>query len=161
MKRLAYRGVSFKEAEVVVRQQRYDRNESRDFSNGVAARSLFGSGIYLINDAELAAQYAFCHAEAENEEQAVILKQKISFTHPFILNYQYSESRLRRTAIDWKYGDTGFSEEQYKENKAEISKQIGEAIKEYLLYHEYDGIVYHINEEIIYYIIYDTNISSF
>lgn len=158
MKRTAYRGVSFNEAKAVVQNQRYYRTESRDFLNGVSARSSFGQGIYLVNDQELAARYAFCHAEVENDEQAVILKQKIHLNNPFILNYKYSESRLRKEALNWKYAQNDFSYNETNdtlENSAEVSKKIGQVIMEYLLHNSFDGIIYHINDEIIYYVLYD------
>jgi len=158
MKRTAYRGVSFHEAQEVVRNQRYDRTESRDFLNGVAARSSFGQGLYLVNDQELAAKYAFCHAEVENDEQAVILKQKIHLTHPFILNYKYSETRLRKEALNWKLNqnpDLTREASETIEPSVETSRKIGLVIQDYLLYHSYDGIIYHLNDELIYYVLYD------
>ncbi|SEM70098.1 hypothetical protein SAMN05192533_10513 [Mesobacillus persicus] len=158
MKRTAYRGVSFNEAQAVVQNQWYERTESRDFLNGVAARSSFGQGLYLVNDQVLAARYAFCHAEVEKDEQAVILKQKIHLNNPFILNYKYSETRLRKDALNWKFDQIAFpysEEDETTENSLEISRKIGEVIMEYLLHHSYDGIIYHINDEIIYYVLYD------
>lgn len=158
MKRTAYRGVSFHEAQEVIRNQRYDRTESRDFLNGVAARSSFGQGLYLVNDQELAAKYAFCHAEVENDEQAVILKQKIHLAQPFILNYKYSETRLRKEALNWKLNQTlSLPEESADtiESSIETSRKIGQVIQEYLSHHSYDGIIYHLNDELIYYVLYD------
>jgi len=155
MKRMAYRGISFNEAQTVILSQRYDRKESRNFRNGVAARSLFGPGVYLINDLELAAQYAFCHAEVENEEQAVILKQKINLKHPFILNYKYSERRLRKDALNWKYANEDSLYNKIAQNSLDTCRQIGQDVMEYLLHHSYDSIIYHINDEIIYYVLYD------
>jgi hypothetical protein len=158
MKRTAYRGVSYHEAQEVVRNQRYDRTESRDFLNGVAARSSFGQGLYLVNDQELAAKYAFCHAEVENDEQAVILKQKIHLTNPFILNYKYSETRLRKEALNWKLNQNlSIPEESADiiEPSIETSRKIGQVIQEYLSHHSYDGIIYHLNDELIYYVLYD------
>ncbi len=155
MKRTAYRGISFNEAQTVVANQRYERNESREFLNGVSARSSFGPGIYLVNDQELAAKYAFCHAEVENAARAAILKQKIQLKNPFILNYNYSETRLRKEALNWKFAQNEIPEEEVSENADEISKKVGQVIMEYLLYHSHDGIIYHINDEIIYYVLYD------
>ncbi|MCM3671201.1 hypothetical protein M3181_19770 [Mesobacillus maritimus] len=155
MKRTAYRGVSFQEAQEVVKNQRYDRTESREFQNGVTARSSFGQGLYLVNDQELAAKYAFCHAEVENEEQAVILKQKIHLEHPFILNYKYSETRLRKEALNWKLDQLpALYQTATGETPLETSRKVGEVIKEYLLTHSYDGIIYHLNDELIYYVLY-------
>ncbi|KAB2338022.1 hypothetical protein F7731_00100 [Cytobacillus depressus] len=155
MTRCAYRGVSFSEAKMVVDRQKYERNELRAFQNGIAARSSFGDGVYLINDKELAAQYAFCHAEVEDKELAAVLSQKICFKNPFILNYQFTEPRLRKEALRWKYKGKDFPNKEELNNPKELYEQIGNDIKEYLLYHLYDGIIYHVDEEIIYYVLYD------
>lgn len=155
MERKAYRGVSYGEAKKVVRNQKYERSEWRAFNNGVAARSLFGQGIYLINDPVLAAQYAFCHAEVEGDETAVVLKQKIFFQNPFILNYQFSEARLRKEALRWKYAGKHLPDNQESHSSLDLSKQIGNNIKEYLLSRSNDGIIYHIDDEIIYYVLYN------
>ncbi|MCM3760110.1 hypothetical protein M3212_04815 [Alkalihalobacillus oceani] len=153
MKRTVYRGISFKEAEEVVKNQKYNRSELRDFQNGVAAKSLFGPGIYLINDVELAAHYAFCHAEVEEEELAVVLKQTVQFHNPFIVNYTYSERQLKKDALSWKFTDD-FPELHSGPDSLETLKWVGTIIKEYLLNHGYDGITYHIDDEIIYYVSY-------
>lgn len=155
MERRAYRGVSYGEAKKVVLNQKYERNELRTFGNGAAARSLFGQGIYLINDLKLAAHYAFCHAEVEGDETAVVLTQKICFENPFVLNYQFSEARLRKEALRWKYAGKHFPDNQETHNSLELSKHIGKSIKEYLLFHSNDGIIYHIDDEIIYYVLYE------
>lgn len=155
MKRTAYRGISFNEAQIVVANQRYERDESREFLNGVSARSSFGPGIYLVNDEELAAKYAFCHAEVEKDAQAVILKQSIQLKNPFILNYNYTEIRLRKEALYWKFAHHKIPEGKVSGNSFEVSKKLGQVIMDYLLQHSYDGIIYHINDEIIYYVLYD------
>ncbi|OCA87218.1 hypothetical protein [Pseudobacillus wudalianchiensis] len=155
MERTAYRGVSYGEAQRVVLNQKYERNELREFNNRVAARSLFGQGIYLINDPALAAQYAFCHAEVEGDESAVVLSQKICFQNPFILNYQFSEARLRKEALRWKYAGKHFPDPTDDQSPLELFKQIGNTIKEFLLSRSNDGIIYHIDDEIIYYVLYD------
>ncbi|KIL73215.1 hypothetical protein [Bacillus badius] len=155
MERKAYRGVSYGEAKKVVLEQKYERSELRAFTNGAAARSLFGQGIYLINDLGLAAQYAFCHAEVEGDETAVVLHQKICFNHPFILNYQFSEARLRKDALRWKYAGKHAPDPLHPPDSLELSRQIGSTIKDYLLAFSYDGIIYHVDDEIIYYVLYD------
>ncbi|SFE81617.1 hypothetical protein [Alteribacillus iranensis] len=156
MKRLAYRGISFNEGQSVIADQRYKRDEPRDFQNGIKARSVFGSGIYLINDIELVSYYAFCHAELENDPLAMVLRQELQFKNPFILNYNFTEERLRRKALNWKYGKEarrfiGLDDDQ---NSIEKIKKMGDVIKEYLIQAHYDGIIYHINDEIIYYVSY-------
>lgn len=153
MKRTVYRGISYKEAEEVVKNQKYNRSELRDFQNGVAAKSLFGPGIYLINDGEMAAHYAFCHAEVEEEELAVVLKQTVHFQHPFLVNYTYSERRLKKDALSWKFADMTFPD-IHSPDSLETLKWVGAIIKEYLLAHGHDGIIYHVDDEIIYYVSY-------
>ncbi|WP_240376854.1 hypothetical protein [Bacillus piscicola] len=157
MKRLAYRGISFNEAQEVIVDQRYTRDEPRDFQNGIKARSVFGSGIYLINDIETVASYAFCHAEVEGDPLAMVLKQELTLQNPFILNYKYTEEKLRKKALNWKYGkeESPFMGGTSSVDSVEVMKQVGSVIKEYLLAHHYDGIIYHINDEIIYYVAYN------
>ncbi len=155
MKRTAYRGISLHEAETVIANQVYERNERRDFQNGIQARSTFGPGLYLINDVELAAQYAFCHTEVEDGEQAAVLKQQISLRNPYILNFRSTEEKLRRKALDWMFGDDRCSKPQVGGGQQVVEKNdIGGLVKEYLLHHHYDGIIYHIDDEIIYYVCY-------
>ncbi|WP_338752993.1 hypothetical protein [Bacillus sp. FJAT-52991] len=155
MDRKAYRGISYKEAKEVVRHQKYERHEFRAFNHNVAARSLFGSGLYLINDLELAARYAFCHADAEEEQKAVVLTQKIYLQNPFILNYRYSEARLKKEALRWKYENIHHLVPQATSSPLELAMQIGNDTRDFLLAHSHDGIIYHIDDEIIYYILYD------
>ncbi|WP_340084351.1 hypothetical protein MHB50_17605 [Siminovitchia sp. FSL H7-0308] len=153
MRRTVYRGISYNEAQTVIANQFYERNERRDFQNGIKARSTFGQGIYLISDIELAAQYAFCHAEVEGEKAAV-LKQDLSLANPYILNYRSTEEQLRIKALSWKFGGTSDPGTHLGLNNVEEKQGIGSLIKEFLLDHGFDGIVYHIDEEIIYYISY-------
>ncbi|WP_203364301.1 hypothetical protein [Bacillus sp. REN10] len=152
MERKAYRGISYREAKEVIHHQKYERQEFRAFSPHVAARSLFGSGLYLINDLELAARYAFCHADTEHEQKAVVLTQKIHLQNPFILNYRYSEARLKQEAWRWKYKNT---KHPLPLDPLERSIQLGNDTRDFLLAHSHDGIIYHIDDEIIYYVLYD------
>lgn len=156
MKRTVYRGISLNEAETVIANQVYMRSERRDFQGGIQARSTFGQGLYLISDVELAAQYAFCHAEVEAEKRAAVLKQQISLENPFILNHRFTEEQLRKKALSWKFGDGRCSKPlsggEFDED--EDNKEIGSVVREFLLDHEYDGIIYHIDDEIIYYVSY-------
>lgn len=150
MKRLVYRGISFQEAERVVATQRYDRIERRIFQNGTQARSIFGPGLYLINDAFLAAHYAFCHTEAEGGGQAAVLKQFIQLDHPLVINCRYTEAQLRFDALDWKYKGRPLPEVR----REHVRAWMGRTIKDYLLARSHDGIVYHIDDTVIYYIAY-------
>lgn len=150
MKRTGYRGISFQEAERVVANQRYERMERRRFQDGVQARSIFGSGLYLISDAVLAAQYAFCHAEAEGGGQAAVLKQEIKLERPLVINCRYSETQLRQDALDWKY--KGYTMPNVRPEY--IHAWIGRTTKEYVLAHSFDGLVYHLDDSVIYYVAY-------
>ncbi len=148
-KRIAYRGISLQEAEAVVKKQFYERNERRDFHNGIQARSTFGPGLYLVNDVELAAQYAYCNTEVEGGEEAAVLKQWIYIDKPYIINYHSTEKKLKRKALEWK-----LEFERCSQPSEEASFDKGEVVREYLLHHGYDGIIYHINDELIYYVCY-------
>lgn len=150
MKRVVYRGVSFQEAKRVVASQRYDRAEHRIFQNGIQARSVFGPGLYLISDAALAAYYAFCHTEAEGGARAAVLKQSIQLENPCIINCRYTEKQLYQDAVSWKYSGCPLPDIRPEH----LRSWIGKTTKEYLLAHFYDGIVYHIDESVIYYVVY-------
>lgn len=150
MKRMGYRGISFREAEQVVACQRYERMERRRFHDGIQARSIFGSGLYLISDAALAAQYAFCHAEAEGGERAAILKQEVNLERPLVINCRYSEIQLREDALDWKYKGKSLPNVRPEH----IHTWLGRTTKEFALAHSFDGIVYHLDDSIIYYVAY-------
>lgn len=76
MKKIVYRGVEYREAERVVKLQRYERHERRQFVNGAIAKAVFGSGVYLVSNMKVAAQYAICHAET-TWDQAAILRQEL------------------------------------------------------------------------------------
>lgn len=155
MKRIAFRGISLLEAQSVIATQVYERNERRDFQNGIQARSTFGPGIYLINDVELAAQYAFCHTEVEEGERGAVLKQTIQIEKPYIINQHSTEKNLKQKALDWKLNDERCSSLHSDKNSPKIDKnEMGPIVKEYLLHHGYDGIVYHVDDEIIYYVCY-------
>lgn len=154
MNRQVYRGISRKEAQAVVANQKYKRSESREFQNGVQAKSIFGSGVYLISDYERAAQYAFCHAEFESDDAAVVLKQNLTLKNPFILNHRYPESRLRKDAFNWKFSGEDIPVLDISSNSLDVMVWIGSVIREYLLHHNYDGIVYHISDDLIYYVSY-------
>jgi hypothetical protein len=150
MKRRGYRGVSFEEAEQAVADQRYERMEKRQFAGGIQARSIFGPGLYLISDPELAAQYAFCHAEVDGSGRAAVLRQDVELEQPFVINCRYSEIQLRQDALEWKYA--GMALPNVRPDY--IHTWIGRVTKDYLLAHSFDGIVYHVDDTVIYYVAY-------
>lgn len=153
IKRTVYRGVSYSESKKVLKKRRYVREELREFQGGVKAKSAFGEGIYLINDIEIAAHYAFCHAEQDKDEYGVVFKQTINFESPFILNENFTEERLRRNALNWKYTESQL-ERFNKRSGVQRENELGGIVKDYLIAHNYDSVVYHLNDEIIYYISY-------
>lgn len=148
MKRVAYRGISFREAELVVRHQKYVKSESRAFRNGVSAKSFFGQGVYMVNDLELAAQYAFCHAEAESQP-GVVLKQEVALQNPIILNRNYGEKQLKLDAWTWK-ASSAPNDSLFQPSP----EWLGDCIKEYLLLNSYDGVISHLGDELIHYVAY-------
>lgn len=148
-----YRGIGFNEALHVVNQQKYERQERRYFQGGVVAKAVFGDGIYLVHDTELAAQYAFCHAETENDFAAVI-SQQLLFDNPMILHRNYNEADLRKDALEWKYPDGTLAEEIWGGEPMKRVEHTGAIMREYLLHLQFDGIKYHVNNEFIYYISY-------
>lgn len=150
MKRMGYRGVSFGEAKRVIATQCYERMERRQFEDGVQARSIFGPGLYLISDAKLAAHYAFCHAETEGSSRAAVLKQDIQLDRPMVINCRYTETDLRRDALEWKYAERAVPAVRPEH----VHAWIGRITKDYLLAHSFDGIVYHLDDTVIYYVAY-------
>jgi len=85
MKQIVYRGVEYEEALRVVRSQRYERDERRHFVNGAIAKAVFGPGVYLVSNPEVAAQYAICHAETM-WDKAAILRQEVEVFGLFCLD---------------------------------------------------------------------------
>ncbi|MGG3571589.1 hypothetical protein ABES25_21035 [Bacillus gobiensis] len=146
MKRTSYRGISLREAKHVIRHQKYVRSESRVFRNGITAKPVYGQGVYMVNDIELAAQYAFCHAEAELQP-GVVLKQEVVFENPLILNRNYGEKQLKLDAWTWKTS-------LFESMSHPSSERIGDYIKEYLLLKGYDGVISHLGDELIHYVSY-------
>lgn len=148
-----YRGIAFNEALHVVNKQRYEREERRYFLDGVVAKAVFGEGIYLVHDTEMAAQYAFCHAETENDFAAVI-SQQLTLDNPMILHRDYNEADLRKDALEWKYPDGNLPDDMWHTEPMLRVEKTGAIMREYLLQMKYDGIKYHVNNEFIYYISY-------
>lgn len=151
VKFMAYRGIAYKEAIHVMETQKYEKDERRNFQDGLATKGVFGSGIYFINDIESVTFYAFCHAEMEND-LAAVLTQQLSFDHPLILSEEYGEVELRQQALDWKNPDSDpFS---VSEEVLPVVQRMGDTLKEYVLSLGHDGIIYRINDQVTYYIAY-------
>ncbi|MGE5702109.1 MAG: hypothetical protein ACM32O_06245 [Clostridia bacterium] len=148
-----YRGITLTEALQVVRTQKYEREERRYFLDGVVAKAVFGQGIYLVHDSEMAAQYAFCHAESEHD-LAAVLRQELTFSNPMILHAGYSERDLRRDALAWKFKDGHLPPDLLDHDTLHRIEKIGSVMKQYLLEHQFDGITYHVNDDLIYSISY-------
>ncbi|GAB7388725.1 hypothetical protein BSNK01_25630 [Bacillaceae bacterium] len=153
MIRTVYRGIGLREAMNVVSNQRYERDERRIFRNGVAAKAVFGPGIYLVSDVEMAAAYAYCHAEAEND-LAAVLCQQLALLNPFLLNEHYGEKRLRQDALAWKYPNGDYPEIAGDADLLQVLRWSGEIIREYILHLQCDGIMYHVHSGLVYYVSY-------
>ncbi len=148
-----YRGIAFEEAISVVHKQKYEEDERRNFNNGVAAKAVFGSGIYLVSDLEMASQYAFCHAEARHDFAAVLVQQ-LTYEYPLILDDNYGEGALRTDALAWKYPDGNYPPFALSEDPLKIISWTGEVIKAFVLHLGYDGIVYYVHKDLVYFVSY-------
>ncbi|MDQ0338221.1 hypothetical protein J2S00_001005 [Caldalkalibacillus uzonensis] len=154
LERIVYRGVDLEEAYKVIREQSYDQRERRVFQDGVHAKAVFGNGVYLVSNILVAAEYAFCHAETSRSKGA-ILKQKLRLRNPIVLDETFGERELRQEALKWKYPD-GEIEVLYPQGSSlQLVEWTGNIIREYLLSKGYDGIVYHLNDDLTYYVAYD------
>ncbi|MFM1650999.1 hypothetical protein ACI7RC_02730 [Brevibacillus sp. B_LB10_24] len=150
----AYRGVEYTEAAVVVERQSYLRGERRDFCSGVAAKAVFGPGVYLVSSPEVAAQYAYCHAEV-SADQAAVLCQSIRFTRPMYLDGAYGENELRREALFSKHSPKVVESLSASMGETDWLHWTGEQIRSFLMERGYDGIVYRLSNELTYYVCYD------
>ncbi|UFJ42306.1 hypothetical protein LOK74_07400 [Brevibacillus humidisoli] len=153
MQVVAYRGVEYQEALAVIDRQRYTREERRSFPSGVQAKAVFGSGVYLVSDPQVAAEYAFCHAEAA-WDKAAVLKQWIHLNHPMYLHEQYDENELRKEALYWKYTCQEMETVRAIMEPDDWLKWTGEQIREYLLERGFDGIAYRVHDSFTYYVCY-------
>lgn len=135
-----YRGISRREARDVLEEQRYFRDERVRFGNSkFGAHAVFGSGIYFIDDYEVAGQYAFCHAVHENDD-CTVLRQTLTFKAPLILDTHYTEAELRTDVLRWRLGTDKVVEFTVAQEKTDIV--LPESIRKYVLHHRYDGIIY-------------------
>ncbi|EMT53979.1 MULTISPECIES: hypothetical protein [Brevibacillus] len=165
MKKIVYRGVEYREAERVVKLQRYERHERRQFVNGAIAKAVFGSGVYLVSNMKVAAQYAICHAET-TWDQAAILRQELRTAGLFSLHEQYGENQLRLDALQSRHSEDVLNRLSAEMDDQEWLDWTGEQIRLYLIEQGYNGICYRISDELTYYICYSpdeqiSNISLF
>lgn len=150
----AYRGIEYQEAVEVVERQQYKRDERRSFVGGLGAKAVFGSGVYLVSNPQVAADYAFCHAEI-SWGQAAILEQQLHFSRPRVLHSAFGENELRDEAIHWKYSREEMVTVASILRQKDWLRWSGEQIREYLLERGFDGIVYHIQQDLTYYVSYE------
>lgn len=153
MKQIVYRGVEYQEAVRVVKSQRYERHERRQFVNGAIAKAVFGTGVYLVSSKKIAAQYAICHAET-TWDQAAILAQELDTDKLFCLHEGYGENQLRTDALRELYTEQELIQKAEGLSHREWLDWTGEAIRRYLLAKGYEGISYRISDELTYYICY-------
>lgn len=154
MRQIVYRGVEFEEAVRVVQAQRYEREERRHFINGASAKAVFGSGVYLVSNPEVAAEYAICHAETM-WDKAAVLRQELALPGLFCLDERYGENELRTDALR-----TRNSAEELEHRSRLMDYQAwlewtGDEVRMYLIACGYRGIRYRISPELTYYICYE------
>lgn len=161
MRQTVYRGVEYGEGMRVVKAQRYEREERRHFTNGASAKAVFGSGVYLVSNPEIAAQYAICHAET-NGEKAVVLSQQLHLQGLACLDERYGENELRMDALRATFSEDELDKRQSVMGYEEWLEWTGDAVRTYLLSCGYRGIRYRISPELTYYICYqpDTQIEE-
>jgi hypothetical protein len=151
---VAYRGICLSEAMEVVGKQYYAGAEERKFLNKIEIKAVFGCGVYLVSNYTVAAEYAYCHAEA-NSDKGSVIRQTVHFRNPMRLDGCFGEKELRSLALAWKYPNGTIEKEVLEQEGIELSRWAGNIIREYLITLGYDGVVYHISDELTYYIAYN------
>lgn len=150
---IAYRGVEYEEALHVIARQRYVREERRIFMGGIRAKAVFGKGVYLVSNPRVAAEYAFCHAEAAWDKGA-ILQQTLHTEGMIFLDPSYGENELRDEALQWRYTESELLRLSSIMEWAQWQEWTGERIREFLQDRGYQGIVYPISDQLTYYVSY-------
>lgn len=163
MKENVYRGVEYEEALRVVGAQRYEREERRHFLNGASAKAVFGSGVYLVSNPEVAAQYAICHAETM-WDKAAVLRQELQLPGLFCLDERYGENELRQDALRSRHSEEVLQSYAKSMGYREWLEWTGDEVRAYLRSGGYRGIRYRISADLTYYICFEpevqiTNIS--
>ncbi|QRG65311.1 hypothetical protein [Brevibacillus choshinensis] len=160
MRQIVYRGVEYGEAWRVVRSQRYERDERRRFINGASAKAVFGTGVYLVSNPEVAAQYAICHAETV-WDKAAILRQEVDVTGLFCLDERYGENELRTDALRNKHSAESLEYRSHSMGHQEWLEWTGEEVRTYLLAEGYKGLQYRISPELTYYVCYQPEVQIY
>ncbi|MFD2371474.1 hypothetical protein ACFSO0_16225 [Brevibacillus sp. GCM10020057] len=153
MRQMVYRGVEYREALRVVRSQRYERDERRHFVNGASAKAVFGSGVYLVSNPEVAAQYAICHAETV-WDKAAILCQEVEDAGLFCLDERYGENELRTDALRSRHSIDSLDRRSRSMDYQRWLDWTGEEMRAFLLQKGYQGLQYRISPELTYYVCY-------
>ncbi|MFT9848006.1 hypothetical protein [Aneurinibacillus sp. REN35] len=158
---VVYRGICLSEAIEVVGSQKYLAAEERKFWNDIEIKAVFGSGVYLVSDYTVAAEYAYCHAEA-NHDKGSVIRQLLYLQNPLQLDGRFGEKEIRSLALAWKYPHGIPDEEAVEIASVGLSRWAGSRIQEYVTQLGHDGIVYHIDDTLTYYIAYkpDEQISA-
>lgn len=157
MGQIVYRGVEYREALRVVRSQRYEREERRHFVNGASAKAVFGAGVYLVSNPEVAAQYAICHAETE-WDKAAVLRQELDVTGLFCLDEFYGENELRTDALRAKHSPVALLRRSESMGYPKWLEWTGDEVRSYLLAKGYRGLQYRISPELTYYVCYQPEV---
>ncbi|MFE1625354.1 hypothetical protein ACFLFF_01275 [Brevibacillus reuszeri] len=157
MRQMVYRGVEYGEAVRVVQAQRYEREERRLFQNGARAKAVFGSGVYLVSNPEIAAQYAICHAETM-WDKAAILRQEILLPGLFCLDERYGENELRTDALRTRHTEQQLKDRSQSMDNQEWLEWTGDEVRLYLIACGYRGILYRISPDLTYYICYEPDV---
>lgn len=150
----AYRGVEYQEALHAIERQQYLRDERRCFADGIQAKAVFGSGVYLVSNQQVAAEYAYCHAES-SWDRASILEQRLVLQRPKVLDVRYGENELRDEAIYWKYTKEEMDTVASILQPQDWVRWTGEQIREYLIERGYDSILFHLRSDLLYYVSYE------
>ncbi|WP_134683856.1 hypothetical protein [Brevibacillus migulae] len=150
---IVYRGVKYEEALQVIARQSYEQQERRTFLQGIRAKAVFGQGVYLVSNPQVAAEYAYCHAEA-GWDKGAILRQTLDTQEMMFLTSAYGENELRQEALLWEYTDSELLRIHSIMTSHEWQAWTGERIRAYLQDRDYHGIVYPLSEELTYYVSY-------
>jgi len=153
-KRIVYRGVEYEEARYAVEMQRYKRAERRHFPGGASAKAVFGTGVYLVSNPKVAAEYAICHAET-TWDKAAVLQQELVVSGLYELNREYGENELRQAALFARHSESELLQLQKEMSHQEWLEWTGEEVRSFLLDAGYSGIAYIISPELTYYICYE------
>jgi hypothetical protein len=153
MKQIVYRGIEYGEALRVLATQRYRRAERRTFANGASAKAVFGSGVYLVSDPHVAAQYAICHAET-TWDRAAVLTQELEVDGLFLLDHRFGENELRDEALRWRHTGRELKRLAAVMEPKQWLDWTGEEIRAYLLDSGFSGICFRMSEELTYYVSY-------